>query len=82
VPLQGVEWKNISKEAKLFIKKLLNVNVEQRLSAEQALKDPWIKIYTSANQVAPPITMNVLNNLRSFNSEMKFQQAVMSYLAN
>eukprot|EP00347_Sterkiella_histriomuscorum_P018781 403344202 len=82
VSFQGVEWKNISNQAKIFIKKMLQVNPDDRISAQQALNDPWIKIYTSSDTVAPPMAMNILNNLRSFSSELKFQQAVMSYLAN
>ncbi|CDW88681.1 protein kinase domain containing protein [Stylonychia lemnae] len=67
VSFQGVEWKNVSNQAKIFIKKLLQVHPDQRLSAQQALSDPWIKIYTSSDTIAPPMAMNILNNLRSFN---------------
>lgn len=37
----------ISKEAKDFILKLLEVDQEKRYSAKQALADPWIKKFTS-----------------------------------
>ena len=33
----------LSNESKDFIKKLLNVNSEERMNAEQALNHPWIK---------------------------------------
>ena len=33
----GVEWKNVSNDAKMFIKKLLNVNPDLRISASEAL---------------------------------------------
>ena len=33
----GVEWKNVSNDAKMFIKKLLNVNPDLRMSASEAL---------------------------------------------
>jgi tRNA A-37 threonylcarbamoyl transferase component Bud32 len=36
------EWDDISSSAKDFIRKLLVVNPAERLSAEQALKHPWI----------------------------------------
>lgn len=67
VQFNGVEWKSVSNEAKIFIKKLLKVNPEERLSAQQALQDPWIKIYTSSEQVALPMANNIFNNLRTFN---------------
>ena len=33
---------DLSEECILFISKLLTVDPEQRISAEEALKDPWI----------------------------------------
>ena len=62
------EWKSITNDAKIFIKKLLNVNPDQRYSAKQALEDNWIKIYTSSDniQIAYPIAMKVLNNIKYF----------------
>jgi len=45
VNLNTPEWKSVSTEGKVFIRKLLNSNPKQRISAEQALKEPWIRIY-------------------------------------
>ncbi len=33
----GVEWKEITREAKYFIKKMLTFDPEKRVSAEEAL---------------------------------------------
>lgn len=38
----GPEWNNISHEAKHFISSLICIDVNKRLSAEQALQHPWI----------------------------------------
>eukprot|EP01006_Ploeotia_vitrea_P037321 TRINITY_DN66122_c12_g1_i1.p1 TRINITY_DN66122_c12_g1~~TRINITY_DN66122_c12_g1_i1.p1 ORF type:complete len:497 (+),score=61.95 TRINITY_DN66122_c12_g1_i1:67-1557(+) len=35
-------WKKISKEGRAFVEKLLVVDPSKRLSAEEALQDPWI----------------------------------------
>jgi len=51
VTFQQPEWKTISNEAKIFIKKLLQVNPVTRYSARQALDDPWIKIFTGADTI-------------------------------
>ena len=51
ITFNGPEWKGISNEAKIFIKKLLQVNPENRCSAIQALNDPWIKIFTGADTI-------------------------------
>lgn len=34
-------WEEISDEAKDFVAKLLTVNSEERLTADEALKHPW-----------------------------------------
>ena len=36
------EWKNISREAKVMIKKMLTYKPEERVSAEEALSNEWI----------------------------------------
>ena len=35
------EWANTSKEAKQFIKRLLNLDPSARPSAAEAMSDPW-----------------------------------------
>ena len=40
-PMRGPRWKNISMEARIFLKKLLKVNSRMRPTAEQALADKW-----------------------------------------
>lgn len=64
----GPEWKNISNEAKIFIKKLLQVNPDVRYSAKQALEDQWIRIYTGADniQITYAVALKVHNNLKYF----------------
>jgi calcium-dependent protein kinase len=36
------EWKNVTREAKVLIKRMLTYNPTARVSAEEALKDEWI----------------------------------------
>ena len=43
------EWENISSSAKSFIKKMLEKDVNKRLSAEQALQDSWIQQFCKQN---------------------------------
>jgi serine/threonine protein kinase len=40
------EWSLVSSEAKTFISKLLVVDPSLRMTASQALKDPWIVNYS------------------------------------
>eukprot|EP00088_Acartia_fossae_P060496 TRINITY_DN7245_c2_g1_i10.p1 TRINITY_DN7245_c2_g1~~TRINITY_DN7245_c2_g1_i10.p1 ORF type:complete len:532 (-),score=130.17 TRINITY_DN7245_c2_g1_i10:305-1900(-) len=39
-------WEDVSIEAKDFVRRLMNVNPGRRLTAEEALKHPWIVRYT------------------------------------
>ena len=36
------EWKNVTREAKVLIKRMLTFNPDERFTAEQALNDRWI----------------------------------------
>lgn len=47
------EWLTVSSEAKAFIRKMMEFNVDKRLSAEQALQDPWILKLSSEHVEAP-----------------------------
>ncbi len=62
----GREWNSVSDEAKAFIRKLLEYNPVQRLSAEEALNDPWMKNTASQNVIDRPLAINALQNLKNF----------------
>lgn len=49
----ATEWKNISKEAKYMIKKMLTFLPDERVSAEEALTDKWIVEHTSQGENLP-----------------------------
>lgn len=56
-------WTNVSAQAKDFVKKLLSVDVHGRMSAEQALKHPWI-----TGEVRPTLLASgTLRSLREYN---------------
>lgn len=58
-------WKNVSRDAKAFIRKLLVLEPQNRYSAEQALRDPWINAsHRRLTDLA--ISENALNNLRVY----------------
>lgn len=68
----GEEWNQISYEAKLLITKMLERDPKRRISAEQALRDPWITTYVKKTEMDLPQLTKVLNNLRNFRVEKKF----------
>ncbi|CAG8593893.1 6152_t:CDS:2, partial [Diversispora eburnea] len=63
-------WKNVSEDAKSFIKNLLVVKPEKRLTAEQALQHPW---FTEKNAKDVDLYTDFVSN---FNAKKTFRKAV------
>jgi calcium-dependent protein kinase len=47
------EWRNVTREAKVLIKKMLTFNPDERVSAEEALCDKWV-IENTTNEKENP----------------------------
>lgn len=64
---QEEDWEHISKEAKDFVSKCLNVDPEQRWTVEEALESPWIHADAddSSIQSAISTSMQTLRQRRS-----------------
>ena len=45
IPFDNDSWKNISSQAKEFIKKILIKDKEQRITISDILKDQWLEVY-------------------------------------
>lgn len=60
------EWENVTYEAKSFIKRMLELSVDKRYSAEAALNDPWIKYGSNKTEVDRKVSTNVFSNLKKF----------------
>jgi len=69
------EWDAISNEAKEFMKKLLAKTPEQRLSAREALQDPWIRARERRNQTN---LLQTVTQLKKFNARRKFKGAIIA----
>ncbi|CAD8109050.1 unnamed protein product [Paramecium sonneborni] len=76
------EWEEVSKEAKDFIRKMLQIEPNKRYSAQQALNDPWIKKFTNPTQFDKPLMTKVLTNMRKFTEQQKLQEAVFKFIVN
>ena len=50
IPFDNDSWKNISHQAKDFIKKILVKDKEQRMTIEDILKDQWLEIYAEVDE--------------------------------
>lgn len=83
---QSREGAMVSREAKMFIQKLLTYNPNQRYSASQALRDPWLQKIMFQNRKFTKknlaLGQDILRNLAKFNTGRKFQDAVWVFLVN
>jgi calcium-dependent protein kinase len=77
IVFDGKEWSMISQGAKSLIRKLLETDPCKRLSAKEALVDPWIQKLAPSQQLNPQI----LTSLKSFNSRSQMRQAIMTFIA-
>jgi calcium-dependent protein kinase len=78
-------FKNVSDEAKDLIKRLLTYDHEKRPTARQALNHPWFKYVQNSSvvdNIDPEYSKTVLNSLKTFNAEQKFQQAVVTFITH
>jgi calcium-dependent protein kinase len=80
----GEDWDRVSEEAKDLITKMLELDSTKRLSAEEALKHPWIikNINGELDKVDDGYFVDVLNNLKNFEACEKFQQATIAYIVH
>mmetsp|Transcript_37156 Transcript_37156/g.58503 ORF Transcript_37156/g.58503 Transcript_37156/m.58503 type:complete len:743 (-) Transcript_37156:1309-3537(-) len=71
--LSGKSWSKVSRQAKIFIRKLLVVNPEGRYSAAEALEDPWIRSVGGEGGES----LNMQSAMREFREET--EEAVRDY---
>ncbi len=74
-------WNQISDKAKGLITKLLTYDPEQRPSAEEALKHPWITEMSTVS-VDSSVAMGALSNLKNFRADQKLKQATFAFIAS
>ena len=68
----------LSEEAQNFLKELLQYNPRRRISAENAVNHPWIKLWVAENDNTA--TLLALRNLSNFNTRQKLQEAVVTFI--
>jgi calcium-dependent protein kinase len=60
----------------------LQKHASKRISAADALNDPWIKMFTEKSKIEKPICVNALTQLKNFHCERRLETAVIAYIAN
>lgn len=78
---KGKEWSHISVEAKDLIKRCLQLNPNDRISASDALKHPWFKLRKCVMSLDPKMDIHVLENFKNYAMLLKFQKLAMTIVA-
>ncbi|XP_062182617.1 calcium-dependent protein kinase 25-like [Phragmites australis] len=79
IDLASDPWPNISSGAKDLVRKMLNINPKERLTAFQVLNHPWIKEDGDAPDT--PLDNVVLNRLKQFRAMNQFKKAALRIIA-
>ena len=81
----GPPFEKISKQAKSLISKLLEMNVKERLSAEQALKHDWFKALKTKELLFDTAKMNIksiLSTLSTYKPKYKLQEVAIAFIVH
>ena len=74
-------WSGVSDKAKDFVKQLLCVDPEQRLSAKQALEHPWIQNLGTL-PIEATIAQQALNQLKQFKADATLKTAAYAFISS
>lgn len=66
-----------------LMKKMLTYDMDKRISASEALNEPWLLKFANKDEMVSPNELLIaLNNLKSFRTQTMFQGAVLSYMTS
>lgn len=74
-------WNRVSSKAQDFVEKLLVVEVDKRLSAQQALEHPWIAARDQADASKEIVSEDIAQSLKHFGEISAFRRACMNMMA-
>ena len=77
---KGTTWDSVSDAAKDLIKRMLEFNPALRISAEDALKDPWFTL--SLEEKSFRVLPSIIDNMKAFRATEKLQHAVLAFISS
>jgi len=69
-----------SQAAIKFISNMLQIDPSKRLTAKQALQDPWVMEYLAQVKNETQDVMHAIKNLKKFSLTKKLQEATIQYI--
>ena len=75
-------WRKISNEAKDLLLKILVKNPQDRISAKQVLRDPWIVASSEGKTPDTKLVSTTLENISKFATESKLQKATLAFIVS
>ena len=82
IKFKSLLWKNISNNAKDFVKICLSKNSNKRPSAQEALNHIWFSNVKNEIHNNKNIKKEILLNIKDFDINYEFKQMVLKYLIN
>ncbi len=79
--MESKAWQLISEEAKSLIQKLLTYNHKDRITALEAVKEPWFDKVEREGGAKQINLENALYSLQSFDAGSKLKQALLAFFA-
>ena len=73
-------WKEVSVEAKDLITKMLNKDLSQRITAQDALNHEWFKAKLTEKKIDRQAACKTLERLKSFRINKKIQSAIWTFM--
>jgi serine/threonine protein kinase len=74
-------WNNISDNCKDFISKLLTYKPDERPTASDSLKHPWI-VELATVEIDDSAAVSALDNLKTFKADSTMKQATFAFIAS
>ena len=75
-----LEAAEISPRARDLLKRMLSVSLKDRLTAAQALADPWLTSHASPSLDSPAL-LTTFKRLRDFSNTLRLKDAIHTYIA-
>jgi len=77
---EGDEWKGVSEDAKLFIRRMMECDVGKRYSAREALNDPWLMKHTQ--RMLDQTGEEILKSLEKFAPKYRLQKLFLFFMTD